>query len=328
MATHWSDRIKLRHLRILLAVEEQGGITRAAERLGITQPAVSKTIAEVEALIGADLFERRGHTLVATDIGHEVIHVARRVGGELRILGEEVDLIAEGGAGQITVGLQAASVMHVVVQVIASVKARHPRVTVRLVEDTLPNILRDLRGGRYDLAFGRMLPNLLEPDLTGAPISAEPYVVVSSPGHPLLDEPNPTWEEACKHLWCLPMPGTPTREHLVDYLSTLQLQLPKKLVETSSASSIAALLSAMPLLAALPTNLATAWAQQGICVPTTLFMPTRLEAIGLIWSKIEPLTPTARIFQSETMAVLSSIPVAQVKANRGRGARVRSVKAT
>jgi hypothetical protein len=72
----------------------------------------------------------------------------------------------------------------------------------------------------------------------------------------------------------------------------------------------------MPLLAALPTNLATAWALQRICVPTTLFMPTRLEAIGLIWSKIEPLTPTARIFQSETMAMLSSIPVAQVKANR------------
>jgi DNA-binding transcriptional LysR family regulator len=208
------------------------------------------------------------------------------------------------------------------------VKARHPRVTVRLVEDTLPNILRDLRSGRYDLAFGRLLPNLLEPDLTGVPISAEPYVVASSVGHPLLDEPNPTWDEACKYHWCLPMPGTPTREHLIDYLSTRQLPLPKKLVETSSASSIAALLSAMPLLVALPTNLATAWAQQGICVPTTLFMPTRPEAIGLIWSKIEPLTPTARVFQSETMAVLSSGPVTQPRTNHRRGRRATSAKAT
>jgi DNA-binding transcriptional LysR family regulator len=316
MPAHWLDRIKLRHLRTLLAIEEQGGIGRAAERLNVTQPAVSKTIAEIEAMIGAELFERRGHMLVPTDIGHQVIRAARRVGSELRVLGEEVDLIAEGGAGAITIGLQAVSVIEVVAKVVAAVKARHPRVTVRLIEDTLPNILRDLRGGRYDLAFGRILPKLLEPDLASMPIAAEPYIVVASVGHPLLNAPHLSWEEACRHVWCLPLLGTPMREHLADYLSTLQLALPKQLIETGSALSISTLLSAMPLLATLPVNLAANWIAQKICVPTSLSLPPRPEAIGLIWSKTEPLTPTARIFHSETTAVLTSTPVPPLKRKR------------
>ena len=169
MAPQWAERIKLRQLRVILAVDEQGSITRAAEHLFVTQAAVSKVIAEIETLIGTNLFERRGRTITPTDAGHHVIRTARRVASELKLLGEEVDLISEGGAGLLIIGFQAISILQFMARVVATVKTRHPRITIRLVEDALPNLLRELRAGRVDLVFGRMIRGLLTPDLDGAP---------------------------------------------------------------------------------------------------------------------------------------------------------------
>jgi DNA-binding transcriptional LysR family regulator len=309
MAPQWADRIKLRQLRVVLAVDEQGSITRAAEHLFITQAAVSKVIAEIEALIGADLFERRGRIITPTDAGHHVIRTARRVVSELKLLGEEVDLISEGGAGLLIIGLQAISILQIVVRVVAAMKLRNPRITIRLVEDTLPTLLRELRAGRVDLVFGRIIRGLLKPDLDGAQILSEPYVVIASCGHGLLQQTTPDWEEACAQVWCLPLPGTPIREHFADSMSALRLAMPVRVIETVSATTMAALLQTMPLLALAPANLAEQWARSGVCVITPLQFPARPEPIGLIWSATAPLSPSGRIFRSETLAMLRAPPV-------------------
>ena len=309
MAPQWAERIKLRQLRVILAVDELGSITRAAEHLFVTQAAVSKVIAEIETLIGTHLFERRGRTITPTDAGHHVIRTARRVASELKLLGEEVDLISEGGAGLLIIGFQAISILQFMARVVATVKTRHPRITIRLVEDALPNLLRELRAGRVDLVFGRMIRGLLTPDLDGAQILSEPYVVVASRGHEVLQRAGLDWEEACAHAWCLPLPGTPIREHFVDSISALRLAMPAHVIETVSATTIATLLQTMPLLALAPANLAEEWAHTGVCAVTSLQLPARPEPIGLIWSATAPLSASGRIFRSETIAMLHAPPV-------------------
>jgi len=304
MAPQWAERIKLRQLRVVLAVDEHGSITRAAEHLFITQAAVSKAIAEVETLVGTDLFERKGRSITPTDAGHHVIRTARRVVGELKLLGEEVALISEGGAGLLIIGLQAISILQIVAKVVAMMKTRHPRVTIRLVEDTLPNLLRELRAGRVNLVFGRMIRGLLTPDLDGAQILSEPYVVIASRSHPLLQQARPDWEEACSQIWCLPLPGTPIREHFADSMSALHVAMPARVIETVSAITIATLLQTMPLLALAPANLAEEWVRSGVCTVTPLQLPERPEPIGLIWSATASFSSSARIFRSETMAML------------------------
>lgn len=309
MAPQWAERIKLRQLRVVLAVDEHGSITRAAEHLFITQAAVSKVIAEVETVVGTDLFERKGRSIIPTDAGHHVIRTARRIVGELKLLGEEVLLISEGGAGLLIIGLQAISILQIVAKVVATMKTRHPRVTIRLVEDTLPSLLRELRAGRVNLVFGRMIRGLLTPDLDGAQILSEPYVVIASRGHVLLQQARPDWEEACSHVWCLPLPGTPIREHFADSMSALRIAMPARAIETASATTMATLLQTMPLLALVPANLAEEWVRHGVCTITPLQLPARPEPIGLIWSATAPLSSSARIFRSETMTMLHAPPV-------------------
>lgn len=300
----WDDRIKLRHLRTVLAVQDTGSVTAAAERLFISQAAVSKAIAEVEAALGADLFERRGRGIVPTEAGRRFIRTGRRVAAEIRVLEEEIDLLASGGAGLVTIGLQAISAQAFLVKAVAAMKRRYPKTTIRLVEGMLPDVLRDLRTGHLDLVMGRMVPALMGPDLDGAAIILEPYVVVASAGHPVLALPQPGWADVLAHPWCLPLRGTPVREHLDEHLAALLLPEPDSLVETGSVVTILMLLQSMPLLALVPRHLAGDWEARGYVVPTPLTLPPRAEPIGLIWSTALPLAPAARVFRDETLALL------------------------
>jgi DNA-binding transcriptional LysR family regulator len=238
-----------------------------------------------------------------------MIRTARRVVSELKLLGEEVVLISEGGAGLLIIGLQAISILQLVAKIVATMKTRHPRVTIRLVEDTLPNLRRELRAGRVNLVFGRMIRGLLTPDLDGAQIVSKPYVVIASRAHPLLQQARPDWREACAHVWCLPLPGTPIRGHFADSMSALHVAIPAHAIETASATTMATLLQTMPLLALAPANLAEEWVRSGVCMITPLQLPARPEPIGLIWSATEPLNSSSRIFRSETMAMLHLPPV-------------------
>lgn len=304
MKRRWDDRIKLRHLRVVLAVQDCGGVTGAAERLFISPAAVSKAIGEVEATLGADLFERRGRAIVATEAGRRFIRTGHRIMAEIRVLEEEIELLAAGGAGLVTIGLQTVSAQVFMVRAIAAVKKRFPKTTIRLVEDTLPNVLRDLRAGRVDLAIGRMVPAQMAPDLDGAPIVLEPYVVIASIGHPVLAMPRPGWAEIMAHPWCLPLHGTPLREHFDEHLSEMLLSPPGSLIETGSIVTILMLLQAMPLLALMPRHIAQSWEERGYVALPPLTLPLRAEPIGLIWSTSLPLAPAARVFRDETLALL------------------------
>src|ERR1700746_807722 len=114
--------------------------------------------AELEAQIGAPLLERQGRGIAPTEAGRHVIQAARRIAGELRSLSDEVDLVTPGGSGVLVLGMLAVAIVHLLPKVLAAMKAPYPRVTIRLIEDVLATVLRDLRGGRIDFVLGRMLP--------------------------------------------------------------------------------------------------------------------------------------------------------------------------
>jgi DNA-binding transcriptional LysR family regulator len=251
------------------------------------------------------LFERQGRGIVPTEAGRHVIQAARRIAGELRSLSDEVELVTQGGSGVLVISMQAVSIVHLLPKVLAAMKARYPRVTIRLVEDTLATILRDLRGGRIDFALGRMLPHLLGTDLDGFRMPAVPYVVVASPGHPLLSEAAPSWKKACASTWAMPLPGAPVRAYFSDFLAERGLSLPERVIEVGSPPLLGGMLGASPMLALVPLPMAEDWRRAGICEICSLDLSLQMEPIGLIWSRTIPLKPSARLFQAEIFAQLS-----------------------
>src|SRR5271155_5400295 len=170
----FEDRIKPRHLRVVLAVQAAGNMTKAGERLQLSQSSISKTITEIEEIIGAPVLERRGKIWVTTEAGNIFVRMGMHVRNELKILHNEINLLANGHVGQVAIGVQSISAQPIMVKAIASIMQKFPKIRIRLIEGSIDDLLQKLRDSRLDLVVGRMVAHLMAPDLDGGGLSRCP----------------------------------------------------------------------------------------------------------------------------------------------------------
>lgn len=221
--------IKLRHVRAFLDIAAEGGMSAVARTQGITQPALSRTLAELEALLGQPLFLRQGRRLVLTEAG---TLFRRHASAALQALDTGAAALRPGTGGTIRVG------------VLPTVATRFfPRVVLRFCElrpdivlavETGPHfyLMRLLREGGIDLMIGR-LPGASEiAGLTFEHLYEEDVVLVARAGHPMAGRP------AAEVLARAPMILPPTtaliRPQVDDYLASIGQGGRRPAVETVS----------------------------------------------------------------------------------------------
>ena len=181
-------RIKLRHLSCFLEVARLKSVGNAAQGLNISQPAVSKTIQELEQLLGGSLFDRSRRKLVLTPFG-EVFH--RYAATSLAALRQGVDL-ARGArdASVLRIGALPTVSARILPSAVAAFTASSPSARTRIITGPNDYLLTLLRTGDVDLVIGRMA----EPDamagLSFEHLYSESVVMVVRPEHPLLIEPD------------------------------------------------------------------------------------------------------------------------------------------
>jgi DNA-binding transcriptional LysR family regulator len=135
------QRVNLRHLRLVLVLDEERSITRTAERLCISQAAVSKTRAEFEKGISAPLFEWFGNRLEVTPLGKCVLLSARRILAEIECLSDEFAQMSSGMRGVLSIGTRTVSGQPFISRVTAAFKAAHPAVTVELLDIDMASLM-------------------------------------------------------------------------------------------------------------------------------------------------------------------------------------------
>ncbi|VCU70661.1 Hca operon transcriptional activator [Pigmentiphaga humi] len=198
------NRIRLQHIRCLLATAQHGNMRAAAEFLAITQPAVSKIIKELEEIVGKPLVVRQRHGVALTPAGMAFVQHARQGVQALEMaLGEARD--PEGDA--VRLGVLPSLAVDLPQAILQSWRGRGRHGTVRLETGLNPELLARLRQGELDAVVGR----LAEPDhmleLRFEPLWSEPLVVATRPGHPLARADWQAWQ-APRHPVILPLPGT------------------------------------------------------------------------------------------------------------------------
>ena len=175
--------LDLRHLRLVAAVAESGGQTRAARRLNLTQSALSHQLRELESRIGAPLFIRASRHMVLTAMGERILGTARRVLHEVEAL--ERDLAAEsasGGAGVVRLATECYTVYHWLPGVVTAFRQEWPRVDVRIVAEATADPVRALLDGALDLAI--VAGEVDERRLGCTSLFEDEQVVVVAPSHP------------------------------------------------------------------------------------------------------------------------------------------------
>jgi DNA-binding transcriptional LysR family regulator len=179
--------VELRQLETFVAVAEEGGFTRASDRLHVVQSAVSAGVRKLEHELGVTLFDRSTHRVQLSDAGRVLLPEARNTLAAAAAAREAVDQVRGGLRGTIVLGTMQAQAMHqiTVPALLAAFQARHPDVTVNVRHAGGSSAMADdVREGRLDLAFVA-LPGRRWPGLELLPLSREPIALVVPAGHRL-----------------------------------------------------------------------------------------------------------------------------------------------
>ena len=176
--------VRLRHLHYLREIARAGGVTPAAARLGVSQPALSRALASLERRVGVPLVERDGRGRRLTGEGEEVLAFADRVAAQVEDLRDQLGERARGERGTLRVGMIDAANLYVLPGVVRDFRARFPGVELSLTVDTSNALLEGVRRFELDLAF---VVGPAEADLSSVEIEREPlhlYAPRSSPDEP------------------------------------------------------------------------------------------------------------------------------------------------
>ncbi|HEY1091867.1 MAG TPA: LysR family transcriptional regulator, partial [Burkholderiaceae bacterium] len=186
---------------MLLALDDGGSLSAAAEALHVTQPAVSKALGEIEAGLGQTLFARRGRGLRATPSGQRLLTLARKLEADLHRGAGDIASIVRGASGELLIGATNAAIARILPDAMAAMKREHPNVTISVRSHALSSLFNELRQGRLDLVIARATPGDKPGDLEGQLLLEQREVVVLSAQHPLARSGRVSWETLTSLAW-------------------------------------------------------------------------------------------------------------------------------
>lgn len=228
------SRIRLRHLRTFLEVARARGVGRAAATLHVSQPAVTKTLRELEELLGAPLFHREGRRVRLTAAGEALLPYAGQAVSAIR---HGIETVASDGGGPLVrIGALPTVSARIMPPAVAALTAEPPAPRLRIVTGENAVLLEQLRSGVLDMVVGR----LAEPErMTGfffEHLYSEQVVFVVRPGHPLLDAADDIVAGLAEFPILLPPPGSAIRPFVERFLLTRGVSRPRVVIETVSDS--------------------------------------------------------------------------------------------
>lgn len=176
--------IKLHQLRAFVDVTRQGSIRAASRASGLSQPALTKAIQELEEVLGARLFIRRQQGIVLTDIGDNFFKHASLVLEELRVAQEDIQQRLGLASGRVNIGVGGSVARTIMPKVITQFHREYPNVKVRIVEGQLVSMIPELRQGQLDFTINTYDESHLDNELTFERLMEREYQVVVRKGHP------------------------------------------------------------------------------------------------------------------------------------------------
>lgn len=286
-------RLKLRHLRVILALSEHESAAAVAAQFHISPAAVSKTLAEIEDIVGMMLFERGHRGMRPTEIGQELIEGAALVIAQLERLAESLQAIRTGTRGQLSLAFRTNSVQPFLAQAVAAFQSANPGVCINVVEGGINDLINQLADGELDILFAYEDPRLERKELLTTPIvDGQKAVVVASTTHPLLRKRRIAAHDLTEQLWCIPANGSRMLHHLHTAFRTLGSPAPARGIHTSDVAMTVNLLRTADYLAIYPERIA----HQLVAANTVRILPItlscRVEPVVIVWNGLlAPRTP-------------------------------------
>jgi pca operon transcription factor PcaQ len=289
-------RLRLRHLACFAAIAREQHLGRAAGELHLTQPAVSKTLAELEELTGLRLFERGRQGAQLTREGLAFLPHAQAVLEALRAASNAVLGVATRPRPVVQIGALPTVAPDLLPAVLTRVRAARPDTRVTVQTAANEPLLNLLRAGKLDFAVGRMADPQQLVGLSFEFLYVEPLVLAVRPGHPLLGRRRLRLAQVLDYPLAVFSRGTIPRQNTESYLSSQGLRLPHNCVETLSVSVARLLTQGSDTVWFAPSGAVREDMAQGALAQLKLPMQGTEEPVGLLTRSEGGLSEAARPF--------------------------------
>jgi len=295
------NRMRMRQVALMLAIEEHRTLRAAAQHMGMTQPAASKMLHELEDALGEPLFDRAGRGLQPNPAGLAVMNTFRGLRNSMAALGHELAELRLGSSGKLFVGSIMVATPTCLSDALIGLKARYPLLSIEVTVDTSDRLIELLRSGSLDVVLGRL------PDATRAanqdclfePIGEEAIAVVASCAHPLSSPTRKTqlnFESLLAFPWIVQPRGSPSREVIEQEFLSHHAHLPLGLIETTSILIAASLIARSEMLAVIPQSIARHYQEHGLLRILPYAFTHTLTSWGSLVLRDRPVNPITRQF--------------------------------
>jgi DNA-binding transcriptional LysR family regulator len=287
-------RLKLHDLRVLMSVVQAGSMGKAAERLGTSQPAISRAIADLERTLGVPLLDRGPHGVEATPFGRLVISRGVAVFDELRQTVRDVEFLADPAAGEIRIATSIAGAVSFVATVIERLSRQHPRLTFDVLSTDNVTARRSLEERRVDLTIGHLIEPVagrMDADI----LFHEPHVVVAGLKSHLLRRRNLRLRDLLDEPWMLPPPDSPFGSVVREAFHAEGLELPRAVV-TSLLPLRSSLLSTGRFLTMVPQIVSDFAGDDPAFRRLPVSLPKTRKPFGIVTVKDRSISAPARLF--------------------------------
>ncbi|MBX4866533.1 LysR family transcriptional regulator [Rhizobium bangladeshense] len=292
--------LKLNHLRMIVAIEDSGQISAAADVLNISQPAASRMLSEMEAITKTPLYERVARGVVLTTFGAALARRARKILLELREASREIAELKSGKGGSVFIGAVTAPAMSLVVPAINKVRKAYPGIEINIQVETSNVLARELLAARHDFIIGR-IPDDLNPRLFEVrEIGIERACLIVRNHHPLLKrKKTSSLTDVRDYDWVFQPPGTLLRRTIEDIFLSQGVALPENIVNTSSLLLTCAIVCETDAIAPVAVDVAHFLASQGAKASDVRMLPIdfdiNVKPYSLITARERALPPSARL---------------------------------
>lgn len=203
-------------MRLLRRLDELGAITAVAEAEGLTRPAVSQQLAQLEAETGLHLVGRNGRRAVLTEEGRELVRTSARMFDEIDSVERHLEAQRAGIAGELRVSVFSSAAAHILPGALRALSLEHPELTVRVTENEPPDSLSDLAGNTTDVAIidGYSL-HPLDDQTIATPLLEDDLVAILPLGHPHAGLDRVPLHELRDEDWVISAKAAPFRAHLI-----------------------------------------------------------------------------------------------------------------
>jgi DNA-binding transcriptional LysR family regulator len=296
----WDDRVgrrlRLKDLHTLQIVADAGSMARASRQLALSQPAISKAIADMEQTVGASLLDRSAHGVELTASGRLLIARSRVIFDELREGIRDIQHASDPARGEIRIGTTE-PITGFLAEVISRMSHAYPHIAYNVSVSDTTTLVRDLRERALDVVITRWTADAIADDLAAEVLLKAPLAVMADRRHPLLKHRKLSLADTVSEAWTLSPPDSFLGQIVSDVFRRRKLALPAATVTSLSINMRLNLLASGRFLTMLPERMIRQRANRAWLRALDIDLPDSAGPIASITVRKRSVGGTLKLFQ-------------------------------